>query len=60
MAKEEEIKEHNERKELTRRLRMGGALTSLFKGDTLPVGDYSPLPLAFNLKFNRMMIYMHI
>ena len=39
---------------------MGGALTSLFKGDTLPVGDYSPLPLAFNLKFNRMMIYMYI
>lgn len=55
-------------KELTQRGSMGrgrrktlhSALTSLFKGDILPVGDYSPLLLAFNLKFNRMMIYMYI
>lgn len=36
------------------------ALTSVFNDDALPVGDYFPLRLAFNLKFNRMMIYMYI
>lgn len=36
------------------------AFTSVFKGDALPVGDYFPLLLTFNLKFNRMMIYMYI
>lgn len=45
------------RKELTKKEKLTVLLTSVFRGDTLPVGDYFTLLSPFNLKFNRLMIY---
>lgn len=48
------------RKGLTERGKEAGLcspLPSVFRGGTLPVGDYFMLPSPFNLKFNRLMIY---